>query len=241
MMEYPKRTTNGDAGEYLVAHRFTRVLGWPYRMLDVDLGVDGEVEILDASGISTSDIIKVQVKTFESISSEQSKGIYVTEKHIEYWKRFCLPIIMVCVDLSKGKVYWKAVTATECYKSGGASQVVSIDLRTDELTAGCAARLKELVSPAESKNIELVLDSMRRLCGIIKNQNDECVDVDQLGRVQNLVEKFESQARLFDELAHHFPWRCGVLTRREVEVMRRIVTQVDNKVGVSYNNTVEGM
>ncbi|PVZ42564.1 DUF4365 domain-containing protein [Pseudomonas sp. CC120222-01a] len=241
MMEYLKRSVNGDAGEYLAAHRFTRVLGWPYRMLDVDLGVDGEIEILDANGTSTSDIIKVQVKTFESISSEESKGIYVTDKHIKYWKRFCLPIIMVCVDLSKGKVYWKAVTATECYQSGGASQVVSIDLQADELTPGCAARLKELVSPADSKNIESVLDSMRRLCGSIRNQNDECVDDEQLIRVQNLVDKFESEARKFDELAHHFPWRCGVLTRREVELMRFVVTQVDNKVGVSYNNTVEGM
>lgn len=68
MKEYKKRSVNGNAGEYLAAYQFTKILQWPYRMLDIDIGVDGEIEILDSAGISTSDVIKVQVKTFNSIS-----------------------------------------------------------------------------------------------------------------------------------------------------------------------------
>jgi hypothetical protein len=241
MIEYAKRSVNGDAGEYLVAHRFTKVLGWPYRMLDVDLGVDGEIEILDPNGISTSDIIKVQVKSFDSISNTDSKKIYAKNKHIEYWKKFCLPIIVVCVDLSRDKVYWKPVTATECYQTGGASQAIPIDLQADELTSACKAKLQALVSPAASKDIGQILTNMRTLFKTIRNQNDCAVDLDQLTHVQNLVAQFESQTQLFDELVLHFPWRCGILTHREVAMMRHTVTQVDNRVAVSHNNTIEGM
>lgn len=241
MKEYKKRSVNGNAGEYLAAHRFTKVLQWPYRMLDVDLGVDGEIEILDAKGASTSDIIKVQVKSFNSISKTTSKKIYVKGNHIQYWKKFCLPIIVVCVDLSKDKVYWTPVTATECYQSDGVSQIITIDLLSDELTLACKAKLQALVSPAASKDIGQIMTSMRDLYNIIKDQNDFAVDAQQLLTVETLVQNFEDQIRLFDELVLHFPWRCGILTLREVAIMRKNVRRVGNNVSVSYNRGVNGM
>lgn len=241
MKEYNKRSVNGKAGEYLVAHRFTKVLQWPYRMLDVDLGADGEIEILDLKGASTSDIIKVQVKTFNSITKAGSKKIYVKDNHIQYWKKFCLPIIIVCVDLRTDKVYWKPIAATECYNSGGASKVVTIDLQADELTPACGAKLKALVSPATSKDIEHILKNMRRLHAIIKDQNDFAVDEKQMANVEALTDEFYAQIKLFNELVLHFPWRCGVLTLQEVKIMHNNVIRVYNNVAVSYSRSLDGM
>jgi len=241
LKEYKKRSVNGNAGEYLAAYQFTKVLQWPYRMLDIDIGVDGEIEILDSAGISTSDVIKVQVKTFNSISKASSKKIYVKGNHIQYWKKFCLPIIVVCVDLSKEKVYWKPVTATECYENGGKSQAIIIDLQADELTPACGAKLQALVSPATSKEIGQILNNMRALYATIKGQNDFAVDAEQLYHVEGLVNQFEDEAKLFNELALHFPWRCGILTRGEVAMMQKNVRRVENNVSVSYSRGLNGM
>ncbi|MGQ5675295.1 DUF4365 domain-containing protein, partial [Lacticaseibacillus paracasei] len=74
-MEYPKKSVNGDAGEYLVAYTITKLFGWPCRLFGVDIGVDAELEILDDEARSTGDVIKIQVKAFDRISSSESKGI----------------------------------------------------------------------------------------------------------------------------------------------------------------------
>jgi hypothetical protein len=47
LVEYPKRSRNGDAGELLVAFTTNRVFGWPCRLLDIDIGVDAELEIME--------------------------------------------------------------------------------------------------------------------------------------------------------------------------------------------------
>jgi hypothetical protein len=62
MPKYTSKNISGDAGEYLAAYMVTHKLGWPFRLLGVDIGVDGEMEVLNENGESNGDVIKVQVK-----------------------------------------------------------------------------------------------------------------------------------------------------------------------------------
>jgi len=46
-MKYTKSAANGHAGEFFFAYKVARVLGWPCRLFDIDIGIDAQVEVLD--------------------------------------------------------------------------------------------------------------------------------------------------------------------------------------------------
>lgn len=241
MQEYLKRTKNGDAGEYFAAYKFTKLFSWPYRMLDIDLGVDAEIEILDANGASTSDIVKLQIKTFDSISSTESKKIYVSPEHIGYWKKFCLPIVVVCVDLKNEKIYWKPVTATESYNSCGQSNVISIDLVKDELSPGSKSQFVRLVTPEGSKNIEELLNKARQQYEDLQNQSTYAVDGEQLDIIERKGEELNSTLSAVDDIIRHFPWRVGLITLKEISIMKRNAEITLNDAGHSFSVGLNGM
>lgn len=241
MQEYQKRSKNGDAGEYFAAFKFTKIFGWPYRMLDVDLGVDAEVEILDNNGLSTSDLVKLQIKTFDKITSEESKKIYVSPEHIGYWKKFCLPIVVVCVDLQNERIYWKPVTATESYASGGLSNVISIDLSSDELNSSSKSKFLSLVTPEESKNIENLLNIARQQHTCLLNQSTYAVDGEQFDRVQRKYEEINATLSQVEDIIRHFPWRAGLLTIQEISFMKRNAQIKLNEANYSLAVGVNGM
>ncbi len=241
MQEYQKRSKNGDAGEYFAAYKFTKLFGWPYRMLDVDLGVDAEVEILNNSGLSTSDLVKLQIKTFDKITSEESKKIYVSPEHIGYWKKFCLPIVIVCVDLQNEKIYWKPVIATESYASGGTSSVISVDLARDELTSSSRSQFLALVTPEESKNIEQLLDTARLQYADLLAQSTYAIDGEQLKRIEDKHKEISATFKQVEDIIRHFPWRAGLLTLQEISLMKRDAQITLNDASRSYAVGVNGM
>lgn len=240
-MNYLKRSVNGDAGEHLVAYKVKRILGWPCRLLDVDIGVDAEMEALDEHLCSTGDFIKIQIKSYDSLTDKIAKGVYVDGKHIEYWKRCSVPIIVCCVDLQSSKVYWKSITATDSYASSGEANVVRFDLHKDELKAADAAALRALVTPKESKLIEPLFAQLRTLHEQLLASPDLAVDGEQLNAIENLCEAANQIVRQISELQRHFPWRLGVLAVRELAIMERNIQIVENNARRSFATVVNGM
>lgn len=74
-----------------------------------DIGIDGIIELFTRSGIATSKLISVQIKTGHSYFDNEYCYIPV-EKHSEYWKNFSLPVIgIVCTVDEENNVsgaYW---------------------------------------------------------------------------------------------------------------------------------------
>jgi Domain of unknown function (DUF4365) len=153
-MEYQKRSKNGDGGEYFVAYSVTQLLGWPCRLYAVDIGVDGETEVLDNAGRSTGDVIKLQIKTFDRITAEVAANVYTDEKHISHWKKFCLPVIICCVDLAAEKIYWRQITTTEAFASGGVSMRVGLTLRITCTELAHLAQILGLAAPSQRFGID---------------------------------------------------------------------------------------
>lgn len=54
MAKYTAKNISGDAGAYLIAYTATHRLGWPCRILGIDIGVDAELEVLDQLGTRTA-------------------------------------------------------------------------------------------------------------------------------------------------------------------------------------------
>src|SRR3972149_1019365 len=77
---------------------FFSSVGWLFREQYLhDYGIDAQVEIVKDNK-PTGDLIAIQVKSGASYFYERTKTeiIYRADnKHIEYWMRHCLPVIVV--------------------------------------------------------------------------------------------------------------------------------------------------
>ncbi len=143
-MKFTKKQAVGQAGEYLVGAVVTHRLAWPYRTQPItDLGVDGEIEVLDEAGVSLSGIIKVQAKATAKDDEDSAAPPfrrYVYPAHYEYWAALSLPVIVCRPVLATGKIYWLPASAGRT-----SGKMISFDFEAcHELTAGSAGALRDL-------------------------------------------------------------------------------------------------
>lgn len=239
-MKYGKTNINGDAGEYLLAYKFTKMLGWPCRLYGQDLGVDAEIEILDESGISNGDIIKIQIKSVESIKLEKHHYVYVDDRHIEYWKRFCLPVIVCCVDLSTENIYWKQVTATEAYETSGESKKVSFCLEHDKFTSSCKESFGLLVSPEETKNIDKTYRDSQALIETLPRKNSSYQSIAEIERVELICENIDFEISKIDKIINSFPWKISSISLRKLNSMKYTVRETRKDIGMSETDLANG-
>jgi len=242
-MEYQKRSVNGDAGEYFAAYRLTKVLGWPCRLYGIDLGVDAELEILDANGTSHGDIIKVQIKAMEPDAGKESApvlSVYVDERHIDYWQRFCLPVIVCCVDLAAEQVYWKQITATEAFRSRGDSRKVSFDRQADLVCPATKPELERLVHPAESKEILPLFDELDRRYAELPKGPIRFTDIDQVVEVDDLCSKVMETLQALERILAFFPWRINAFERERLVAIRDEVRWLKRESAMAGNDIVNG-
>lgn len=77
-----------------------------------DVGIDGNLEFVNADGFATGKVIAVQVKSGPSyFKNESANGwkFYPEDKHKFYWEAFPLPVILVLHDPSSNNSYWADV------------------------------------------------------------------------------------------------------------------------------------
>lgn len=104
-MKYRKTTAIGNAGEYYFAYWISKYFEWPCRLLDIDIGIDAQVEILDEENQTTGDFLAIQIKTTENESLSKSIAL----ANLEYWKSIQDVVILVSINISSLKMYWKVV------------------------------------------------------------------------------------------------------------------------------------
>ena len=219
-MEYLKKSINGVAGEYLVAYKVTRLLGWPCRLYGVDLGIDAELELLSDNGQSTGDIIKIQIKAKDKIDTQDSTSIYLDDRHIDYWKRFCLPIIVCCVDLSTENVYWKQITSTEAYESGGESKKVGFCLKHDLLTENSREVLRKMVYPDVSDQMAKLFKQAQGMHQELPQGYTQYSSFDLIERDRVACTELQNVLNSIEKLISLAPWRVSTLALRELNGMR---------------------
>ena len=102
----------GRAGVNAIAE-FARIKGMIWRENTIkDLGIDGQIEYLTPKGHGTGRLVAVQVKSGPSYF-EHDHGdcwrFYPEQKHLLYWERFPIPVILALHDPSSGQIAWTDV------------------------------------------------------------------------------------------------------------------------------------
>lgn len=238
---YQKRTINGDAGEHLVAFKFTRTLNWPCRLQGVDLGIDAEIEICDDSNGATGNVVKLQVKSFDKLTSAVKHDVYVEDADIAYWQRFSVPTIVVCVDLNAEKVYWKPISSTEAYQTSGASRKITFDLVNDELKPDAREKIASLSAPDHFKDVfEIISDATKIYINAMASDVFD-ISAEEMEVIQSDYDKFSYLISRVDEIRCHYPWRISGFTAAQIETMKLRMFDRFNHAEVSYRNGVNGM
>jgi phosphatidylserine/phosphatidylglycerophosphate/cardiolipin synthase-like enzyme len=84
-------------------------LGWIFReQHTTDVGIDAQVEICEA-GEPTGRIIALQIKSGVSYFYEETPDAYVFRgslKHLEYWLKHSLPVVLVLYDPTRDSAWW---------------------------------------------------------------------------------------------------------------------------------------
>lgn len=152
-MKYTHTQIIGDAGEHLVASKVIKLLGFPCRLLSIDIGIDAEIEITDDNFRSTGEFIKAQIKT--TISDKLYW--YIEKEHIEYWNKINLPVIIFLVHINTEKIYWHIIDEIDKYEKLDSGYKVQFNEK-DILDASNKFNFRTLSKLPFKRKIEKIFD-----------------------------------------------------------------------------------
>jgi hypothetical protein len=73
-----------------------------------DVGVDGQIEMVNDAGLATGQLVAVQVKSGESYMSDGGSHwrFFPDPKHRFYWERYPIPVLLILHSPARGESYW---------------------------------------------------------------------------------------------------------------------------------------
>ncbi|WP_367848912.1 DUF4365 domain-containing protein [Rhodoferax sp. WC2427] len=194
-MKYPVKAANGHAGEYFFAYQVASVLKWPCRLIDIDIGIDAQVEVINDDRLSTGRFVAFQIK---ASSVEEPNCRYVTDEQLQYWQQLGLPVFVVLVELGKRKMFLHRVSFGAEYERT-ASGAVRIDFdRIKDIFTKDSERLIRDAAFEASSSVQQHLDLVRSGISRIQETIDAMVDFPD---AHSLIEAMEMRHDLYEKLA----------------------------------------
>ena len=117
----------GEIGVAAINLIVRKEMGWIFRQQSVsDRGIDAEIEIQDADGDAAGRLIALQIKTGPSYLSEKTATSFVfrgKNRHLAYWRRHSLPVVLVLHDPGANISYWQSVSDKNVEKTDKAWKI----------------------------------------------------------------------------------------------------------------------
>lgn len=106
-MVFAKNSAIGKAGENYFAYWILRNFGWPCRLLDIDIGIDAQIEVLNENNRPTGNCLPVQIKT---TNSEKLK-LQIETEHLNQWSQMNESVLLVLIDfkIAAPNIYYKEI------------------------------------------------------------------------------------------------------------------------------------
>jgi hypothetical protein len=128
MTKYPDTEKTGDIGVDILSLKVKRELSWIFReQAKSDLGIDGQIEIVNENKEGTGRLIAVQLKTGKSYlkyETTESYTYYGKNDHLNYWINHSLPVIVVLCDDIEDVCYWVEITRANIKRTTSAWNVL---------------------------------------------------------------------------------------------------------------------
>ena len=146
--KYSEETETGELGVRLVEAAVHDELGWIFRVKrKADVGIDGEIELVNERREATGRLISVQIKCGSSYQPKSKRKEFVYRgdlDHLEYWLGHSLPVIVVLCDPITKHCHWVEVTASTAIrlKNGWKLTLPSQNL----LNSGAKSRLEQIAN-----------------------------------------------------------------------------------------------
>lgn len=111
----PQHTPSAKVGRAGVTRTSLAVeedLGWLFREHPIsDYGIDAHIEVVDSTNV-TGRLLAVQIKSGRSRFAKATKSgwwFYPKTRHVNYWMRHSLPVLIVIYDPDLKRCYWQLV------------------------------------------------------------------------------------------------------------------------------------
>lgn len=141
---YSESDQIGEEGQRLVALTVTQ-LGYIWHDRRVDLGIDGEIELVDPVRRSASNVhVLVQSKATAGrlpAETEDSFHFLLDAADVAYWRGASNRVIVVCSRPRTGEIWWAPVERAEPPPPGRKSWRLDFNKHRDRLDADGAGRL----------------------------------------------------------------------------------------------------
>lgn len=144
-MKVPDSALTARAGVDLVKVLLTTRFGFLCReQFEIDTGIDLQTESV-VNGEATGRLLAWQVKTGASYLTEVNDDGYIfrpDSRHVRYWLAYNLPVLVVLVDVERGRAWWQEV-CREALISTGTHWKMTIPF-TNELRTTWDERFEEI-------------------------------------------------------------------------------------------------
>lgn len=130
-----------------------------------DVGIDGHLEYVNASGMATGRVIALQIKSGPSFFEHddgESWRFYPEEKHRIYWERFPVPVIVVLHQPETRESFW--VDVRHAYRRGTQDEMVGVSVpKSQTLSTTIGSKLFENVGVTAETFMDSIEDVLRTL------------------------------------------------------------------------------
>lgn len=130
--------------------KFFGRVGWFFREQHVhDWGIDGHVEIV-RDGRPTGELIAMQIKSGASFfrgEDEKNVTFRPEAKHVEYWLKHSMPVIVVLYNPEMDVAYWERIAEETLTRTKKGFKVLVPKSQSFESPKRTCRRLSELVQP----------------------------------------------------------------------------------------------
>lgn len=152
----PRNLWQERAGILAVAAEINR-LGLIWRETSMaDVGIDGQIEMVNAGGAATGQLMAVQVKSGASYFDDcgEEWRFYPHRKHRFYWERFPLPVLLFLHSPADGAIYWADVR--QALRNPRAKDAASVRIpKRNVLRNATASELFAYTGASEEANLPL--------------------------------------------------------------------------------------
>lgn len=160
-MQFHSTNKTGKSGERAVETFVEDTLNFAYRRTDKpDIGIDGEIEVLDANGVGTGGLLKVQVKTMAAAPTGKRIRVPLDEGHLDYFAALTVPPVLMVVSLAAQQIWWKPILHKDNYLGAKLGYGVTLDLHADKLTRHSGALLQMIGNRSNAMIAKYLLEEM---------------------------------------------------------------------------------